>query len=193
MTHFIPVSYALLLQLPEYFLGDYSWQKTDSILLKQNEYVLHFYASQRTTTKLFQFHNIMHVSIHQIKCLLVNFQPPQKLFIFWDVSWGNYGYSKDFSSHLKLLATLTKVRVHLVAVLIKYSTELSLITPNLSGDLFLKNNRNNLIIKCEKSKYRERGKLSSRNFQPFGALEISRQYLHLRTCSFYCVAERTRC
>ena len=77
---------------------------------------------------------------------------------------GNYGYLKDFSSHLKLLATLTKVRVHLVAVLIKDSTELSLITPNLSGDLFLKNNRNNLVIKCEKSKYRERGKLSSRSF-----------------------------
>ena len=88
-----------------------------------------------------------------IKCLFVNFQPLQKLFILSDVLGGSMDISKDFSSHTKLLATLTTVRGHLVAVLIKDSSELVVYTEFLWRPFPKKNNRNNLVITCEKFEY----------------------------------------
>ena len=72
--------------------------------------------------------------------------------------------SKDFSSHTKLLATLTTVRGHLVAVLIKDSSELVVYTEFLWRPFPTKNNRNNLVITCENSNILKRRKLLSRNF-----------------------------
>ena len=109
------------------------------------------------------------MSLCIIKCLLVNFQPLQKLFILSDALGGSMDISKDFSSHTKLLATLTTVRGHLVAVLIKDSSELVVYTEFLWRPFPKKNNRNNLVITCEISNILKRRKLLSRYFQPFSS------------------------
>ena len=106
-----------------------------------------------------------------IKFLLVNFQPLQKLFILSDVLGGSIDISKDFSSHTKLLATLTTVRGHLVAVLIKDSSELVVYTEFLWRPFPKKNNRNNLVITCEKFEYLKKKETVIQTFLAFFELQ----------------------
>ena len=75
--------------------------------------------------------------------------------------------SKDFSSHTKLLATLTTVRGHLVAVLIKDSSELVVYTEFLWRPFPKKNNRNNLVITCEKFEYLKKKETVIQTFLAF--------------------------
>ena len=111
------------------------------------------------------------MSLCIIKCLLVNFQPLQKLFILSDVLRGSIDISKDFSSHTKLLATLTTVRGHLVAVLIKDSSELVVYTEFLWRPFPKKNNRNNLVITCEKFEYLKKKETVIQTFLAFFELQ----------------------
>ena len=111
------------------------------------------------------------MSLCFIKCLLVNFQPLQKLFILSDVLGGSIDISKDFSSHTKLLATLTTVRGHLVAVLIKDSSELVVYTEFLWRPFPKKNNRNNLVITCEKFEYLKKKETVIQTFLAFFELQ----------------------
>ena len=111
------------------------------------------------------------MSLCIIKCLLVNFQPLQKLFILSDVLGGSMDISKDFSSHTKLLATLTTVRGHLVAVLIKDSSELVVYTEFLWRPFPKKNNRNNLVITCEKFEYLKKKETVIQKFLAFFELQ----------------------
>ena len=111
------------------------------------------------------------MSLCIIKCLLVNFQPLQKLFILSDVLGGSIDISKDFSSHAKLLATLTTVRGHLVAVLIKDSSELVVYTEFLWRPFPKKNNRNNLVITCEKFEYLKKKETVIQKFLAFFELQ----------------------
>ena len=145
--------------LPEYFLGQltlFHSKRTNSFCI---------YASlnrieQHATTKFFTICHNMHVFYTLLNgfWLLKFFSRPERCLSF-RMSWGNYGYLKRFFVSSKTVSYPNESS----RTFSRHDSS-ELVYTEFLRRLFLKNNRNNLVIKCEKPEYFKRRKLLSRHF-----------------------------